>query len=91
MSLDLLQELQMRRWARINYVSKDNRDPAWNAVILTEMELKDQELDEQNRNDGSNFVPLEPTLNIRIDSGESTLHAPRFSKIVSPYEILVHR
>lgn len=47
LSLDLVEELRLRRWARLNHVGETMRRPDWHPVILDEMALKDAELAEQ--------------------------------------------
>ncbi len=44
-NLDLISELKFRRWARVNYVATEQRDPDWHPVVLEEMQRKDQELE----------------------------------------------
>jgi hypothetical protein len=41
--IDFIQELQLRRWARENYVPATQRDMAWHPIILDEMRRKDAE------------------------------------------------
>jgi hypothetical protein len=41
--LDFIEELRLRRWARENYVPRDERKPTWHPVIQQEMEKKDFE------------------------------------------------
>ncbi len=41
--LDLIEELQLRRWAREHYVPADQRDRSWHPVIHDEMKKKDHE------------------------------------------------
>lgn len=41
---DPVEELRLRRWARENYVPIVRRDQTWHAVVLDEMQRKDQEL-----------------------------------------------
>ncbi|MBX3443394.1 MAG: hypothetical protein KF774_13395 [Planctomyces sp.] len=41
--LDLIEELRLRRWARENYTSLEERDPAWHPVVLDEMRRRDLE------------------------------------------------
>jgi hypothetical protein len=45
-TIDLVEELRLRRWARANHVSPQDRDPCWHPVILDEMSRKDAELEE---------------------------------------------
>jgi len=42
-SLDLIEELHMRRWARENYVPRHQRQKSWHRIVLDEMEKKDLE------------------------------------------------
>lgn len=42
-SVDFIEELRLRRWARENYVPSDERSPAWHPIILEEMTRKDRE------------------------------------------------
>jgi hypothetical protein len=41
--LDFIEELQLRRWARENYVPRGERKHSWHPVIQEEMEKKDNE------------------------------------------------
>lgn len=41
--VDFIEELRLRRWARENYVSADDRDETWHPVVLDEMRAKDSE------------------------------------------------
>lgn len=45
---DLIEELKLRRWARENYVRREDRDATWHPVILDEMQRKDREQPPQN-------------------------------------------
>ncbi|MGF1581609.1 MAG: hypothetical protein ACFCD0_19955 [Gemmataceae bacterium] len=40
---DLIEELRLRRWARENYMPREERSPDLHPVILQEMEKKDLE------------------------------------------------
>jgi hypothetical protein len=42
--LDFIEELRMRRWARENYVPREDRESSWHPVVHEEMEKKDLEL-----------------------------------------------
>jgi hypothetical protein len=44
--VDFIEELRLRRWARENYVSADERDAGWHPIILEEMHRKDGEVSE---------------------------------------------
>lgn len=81
-TLDLVEELRLRRWARLHHVELDKRRADWHAVILDEMQRKDVELSEQQPFDaGSRRVP--------IATGRRDFHAahiaatPRFLSVVN--------
>jgi phage antirepressor YoqD-like protein len=44
--LDFIEELRLRRWARENYVSREQRQVSWHPVVLEEMDRKDLEIKE---------------------------------------------
>jgi len=44
--LDFIEELRLRRWARENYVGRNDRQSSWHPVILDEMDRKDLEMNE---------------------------------------------
>jgi len=41
--LDFIEELRLRRWARENYVEKEQRKTTWHPVVLEEMGAKERE------------------------------------------------
>ena len=41
--VDFIEELRMRRWARLNYVPADERQQNWHPIVLEEMVRKDEE------------------------------------------------
>ena len=43
LEMDLIEEFQLRRWARENYVPPEGRDNTWHPVIHDEMKKKDGE------------------------------------------------
>jgi hypothetical protein len=43
--LDIVEELRLRRWARENYASSEDRSVDWHPVILEEMDRRDAEVD----------------------------------------------
>ena len=45
-TLDLIEELRLRRWARENYVPNEQREHGWHPVVLEEMDKKDNEVTE---------------------------------------------
>lgn len=42
-SVDFIEELRLRRWARENYVPSAERDATWHPIVLDEMSRKDAE------------------------------------------------
>jgi hypothetical protein len=75
--IDLVEELRLRRWARLNHVGEESRRSDWHPVVLEEMALKDAELAEQNpATFGRQYAP--------VGSGWREVHAahlrmmPRF-------------
>jgi hypothetical protein len=42
--LDLVEEIRLRTWARLNYTTPESRDSSWHPIILEEMETKDVDL-----------------------------------------------
>ena len=42
--VDFIEELRLRRWARENYVPRNQRELSWHPVILDEMDPKDTEM-----------------------------------------------
>lgn len=41
--IDLVDELRLRRWARMNYFPMAQRQASWHPVILDEMRVQDSE------------------------------------------------
>jgi hypothetical protein len=39
----MIEELRLRRWARENYVPREQRENTWHPVVLDEMAKKDHE------------------------------------------------
>jgi hypothetical protein len=61
LTLDLVEELRLRRWARVNHVPGAERNPDWHPVILDEMDRKDDEVAEQRpMRARERYVPLAP-------------------------------
>ena len=88
--LDMVEELKLRRWARLNYVSRLKRNIAWHPVILDEMTQIDgdqggaptEQTDEPrleeteiHRNPGAGFVPIAPPM-VRVDEPHNEIPAP---------------
>ena len=63
LQLDLVDELRLRRWARLHFTSVDQRNPRWHPVVLDEMRLKDEELESQASDSaGRRYVPIAPEV-----------------------------
>lgn len=57
-TLDLVDELRLRRWARENYVPHAERSTEWHAVIHDEMLRRDAELQVAPECHRARIVPL---------------------------------
>jgi hypothetical protein len=76
-TVDLVEELRLRRWARINHVPADERDLDWHPIILNEMSLKDSELEELSlASSTATFAPLGERL--PGAHAPHRAHGPRF-------------
>jgi len=62
--LDLARELELRRWARENYVPPERRSATWHPIVLDEMRGRDSELAEMSVSapNAAHYVPLLPTF-----------------------------
>lgn len=69
-ALNLIDELKLRRWARLNYVPAVLRSTSWHPAILNEMAMKDAELQETTESDSRSrsIVPVEDFRILRFDS-----------------------
>ena len=72
-ALDLIEELRLRRWARLNYVSAAERRADWDPVILNEMQLRDAEIAAVRdlSSAGERLVPLKETRTLRLDAAHT--------------------
>lgn len=61
-SLNLIEELKLRRWARLNYLPPGERSADLHPVVLNEMQHRDAEdgRDFRDNVDGTAIVPLNP-------------------------------
>lgn len=62
-SVDLIEELQLRRWARQHYLPPDQRPTFWHPIVLEEMAFRDQEDAHRPASETETwgpFVPLAP-------------------------------
>ncbi len=42
--VDLVEEIRLRTWARLNYAAPEERDYTWHPIVLEEMDRKDVEV-----------------------------------------------
>lgn len=42
--VDLIEEIRLRTWARLNYAAPEERDDTWHPIVLEEMDRKDVEV-----------------------------------------------
>jgi len=82
----LIKEFRLRRWARMNYVSSDQRNETWHPIVLDEMKMKDQEMLETENNSmkarvSSMYVPLAPGVTNRIDEAHLETSTPYILKM----------
>ena len=90
--VDFVDELQLRRWARENYVPPEQRSSTWHPVVLDEMRSKDAELAAQVRSRAiaSSYVPLAPTtFHTRHDSHADPAD-PNLLWATERFEIYIH-
>jgi hypothetical protein len=68
LEIDIIEELQLRRWAREHYVAPNRRTAAQHPVVSDEMRLRDAEIiiDSRARDSVVAFVPLAPTVIQRL-------------------------
>jgi len=61
--VDLVTELQLRSWARENFLPADERSNSLHPIVLNEMRLKDVELEKMQRGRlmDLSYVPLVPS------------------------------
>jgi hypothetical protein len=66
--IDVIEELQLRRWAREHYVTPDLRTATQHPVVSHEMRLRDAEIiiDSRSRDSVVAFVPLAPMVIQRL-------------------------
>lgn len=76
-TIDLVEELRLRRWARLNHVPIDERELDWHPIVLDEMSLKDAELEQLSlASQIATFAPLTERLP-GLHAPHRT-HTPRF-------------
>lgn len=80
LSIDLIQEFRLRKWARENYVAPALRGRNWHPIVLEEMRFRDEEQQSQYIEpalSGSCYVPLAPTETYLLDEAHDTVPEPK--------------
>ncbi len=86
-SLDFIEELVFRCWARRNYLPLELREPDWHPIVLEEMALRDRELEEEQEQRADDlqtqavswdFVPLAPTVMHYVHPGHGEIREPHY-------------
>lgn len=84
-TIDFIDELMYRCWARRNYLPLELRERDWHPIILEEMADRDRELAEEMLQEErliqsrqGNFVPLLPTLTHLIHPAQVETREPHF-------------
>jgi hypothetical protein len=62
-SADLAREMNLRLWARANYVPPEQRLATWHPIVLNEMQCRDSELAalQPHFSTSTRYVPLMPS------------------------------
>jgi hypothetical protein len=70
--LDLTRELNLRRWARLNYIAPDERPGTWHPIVLNEMQNQDIEQAQlaAPNSVAARYVPLMPSAGWGEPGGE---------------------
>jgi len=76
--IDLMQELRLRRWARLNYRSEVRQDEDGHPVVLDERRIIESEMaaTRVHKAGVSTFVPLAPIDVLRIDEPHANISRP---------------
>lgn len=77
--LDIIEELQLRRWARENYIPANERGTGVHPIIAEEMQRKDAEaiINARSREPLSSFVPLAPTMIQKLHTDHQLPETPK--------------
>ncbi len=79
-SIDLIQELRLRKWAREHYVSASQRGRTWHPIVLEEMQFRDEELRAAQAGldlPCSPYVPLAPLETCFLDDPHAGVPEPK--------------
>ena len=84
-TVDLIEELMYRCWARRNYLPLELRESDWHPIVLQEMASRDRELAEDLRTEevlahfaSWDFVPLAPTAMHYVHQGHPEIREPHY-------------
>lgn len=69
-TMDMVQEMRLRRWARENFVSADDRSESWHQIVLDEMARIDSESTVHSEQSGLLFGAESMTLGHQIAPAE---------------------
>ena len=79
-SIDLIQELRLRKWAREHYVVAAQRGRHWHPIVLEEMQFRDEELRAAQASRNllcSPYVPLDPGETYYLDEPHDAVPEPK--------------
>lgn len=79
-SIDLIQELRLRKWARQHYVGHGQRGRNWHPIVLEEMRFRDDELRAAQAGKDhlcSPYVPLAPLETCYLDEPHDAVPEPK--------------
>ena len=86
--LDFIEELKLRRWARLNYVAPVDRDDSWHPVVHDEMRNADRDMMRRGTEERAalTYVPLLPSV-MRLDTNHSDRLRSGGEPAASPVEM----
>lgn len=82
-NVDLIEELQLRRWARQHYLPPDQRPTFWHPIVLEEMAFRDQEDAQRSAPETETwgpFVPLAPLEWLHLHAAHGRILKPQARK-----------
>ncbi len=87
--MDLIRELRLRHWARVNYVPLDQRRETWHPIVLEEMRRRDAELNRMSAGVpmGLGYVPLQPTDIRVLHEAHDSYPDPKLLRTARPSDV----
>lgn len=85
-NVDLIEELQLRRWARQHYLPPAQRPAFWHPIVLEEMAFRDQEDAQRAAAETETwgpFVPLAPLEWFDLHAAHGRVQKPQTRKSFS--------